>query len=319
MNQPKKIKWTTRGDGNYTTSESSDDELMEVIGKECIMKFIKTFGWLPTANESDVHKFFSEDQGFKIAQIFFHDVNGYSRGDCFIEFQNEENVKLAMRKDRQHYGERIIMVSRVDKIDYYRLMYHVEKNKSYADMSFILISGFNEKVTEKDVIEFFGEIPIEKFFLSSKTCKAFIKLKRKTDEETVLIKGHFAKLDGSFVKLQRINGVTFYELTKGMHQGEILNESKVMDENEKLQTYEAPKIDVKDWQNMVEQAHKILKIIQGMVPEDNYIIQAHVENLGNYLNMFNQKFQNDADARQNMIKEIQELRSQKKKKKSNQE
>lgn len=51
MSQPKKIKWTTRGDGNYTTSESSDDELMEVIGKECIMKCKKSLNANEAANE----------------------------------------------------------------------------------------------------------------------------------------------------------------------------------------------------------------------------------------------------------------------------
>ena len=99
-------------------------EILEPIRRQKINKeigktlFVKNIPY--TANEEDIINFFSDCKNIKV-RIFYE--NGRSRGFAHIDFENEEDVEKALKKNNEKMNDRIIKVERIMQNNFERRVY----------------------------------------------------------------------------------------------------------------------------------------------------------------------------------------------------
>ena len=64
---------------------------------------------LKVTNIPKALEFYRDLLGFEITHIFLHDLIGYNKGTFYVEFENETDVKNAIKKHKRRYQGKKIM------------------------------------------------------------------------------------------------------------------------------------------------------------------------------------------------------------------
>ncbi|KAJ1068293.1 hypothetical protein K5549_021618, partial [Capra hircus] len=88
---------------------------------------------------------------------FIYTREGRPSGKAFVELESEDEVKLALKKDRETMGHRYIEVFKSNNVDMDWVLKHAGPNTpDTASDGFVRLSGLPFRCSKEEMIQFFG-------------------------------------------------------------------------------------------------------------------------------------------------------------------
>jgi len=173
-------------------------------------RFVLRMRGLPwRTTQKQIREFF---EGIKLARVqILNTPDGRPSGDGLVEFENEEDMKQGMLKDKENIGERYIDVIKTTGEEMDRAMGIVDPNKIMNMKNKVVrMKGLPWSATEQDVLYFFmeGEVKPAKVHIITDvatgraTGMAFAEFERE-EEMIAAIKLHKKEMGNRYIEIYR--------------------------------------------------------------------------------------------------------------------
>ncbi|KAE8614416.1 hypothetical protein XENTR_v10008152 [Xenopus tropicalis] len=131
---------------------------------ECSDGFVVKVRGLPwSCSHDEIENFFSE---CKIANglsgiHFIYTREGRPSGEAFVEFETEEDLKLALKKDRATMGHRYVEVFKSNNVEMDWVLKHTGPNSpDTANDGFVRLRGLPFGCSKEEIVQFFSGLEI---------------------------------------------------------------------------------------------------------------------------------------------------------------
>ncbi|XP_036601858.1 heterogeneous nuclear ribonucleoprotein H-like [Trichosurus vulpecula] len=135
--------------------------MLSTKGEEGFVVKVRGLPW--SCSVSDVQHFFSECkiQNGTSGIHFIYTREGRPSGEAFIELNSEDEVKLALKKDRETMAHRYIEVFKSNKIEMdWTLKHTVPNSLDTASDGYVRLRGLPFSCNKEDIIQFFSGLEI---------------------------------------------------------------------------------------------------------------------------------------------------------------
>uniref|UniRef100_A0A286XSE9 RRM domain-containing protein n=1 Tax=Cavia porcellus TaxID=10141 RepID=A0A286XSE9_CAVPO len=130
------------------------------VGEEFVVK-MQGLPWSCSADE--VQRFFSACKIQNGAQgiCFIYTREGRPSGEAFVELESEDEVKLALKKDRESMGHRYVEVFKSNNVEMDWVLKHTGPNSpDTANDGFVQLRGLPFGCSKEDIVQFFSGLEI---------------------------------------------------------------------------------------------------------------------------------------------------------------
>ncbi|XP_019361719.1 PREDICTED: heterogeneous nuclear ribonucleoprotein H isoform X1 [Gavialis gangeticus] len=135
--------------------------LLSAEGGEGYVVKVRGLPWSCSAEE--VERFFSECKILNGASgiRFIYTREGRPSGEAFVELETEEDVKLALKKDRETMGHRYVEVFKSNNVEMDWVLKHTGPNSpDTANDGFVRLRGLPFGCSKEEIVQFFSGLEI---------------------------------------------------------------------------------------------------------------------------------------------------------------
>uniref|UniRef100_A0A2K5QP00 Heterogeneous nuclear ribonucleoprotein H1 n=2 Tax=Platyrrhini TaxID=9479 RepID=A0A2K5QP00_CEBIM len=128
-------------------------------GGEGFVVKVRGLPWSCSADE--VQRFFSDCKIQNGAQgiRFIYTREGRPSGEAFVELESEDEVKLALKKDRETMGHRYVEVFKSNNVEMDWVLKHTGPNSpDTANDGFVRLRGLPFGCSKEEIVQFFSGI-----------------------------------------------------------------------------------------------------------------------------------------------------------------
>ncbi|KAM9313385.1 heterogeneous nuclear ribonucleoprotein H2-like [Gastrophryne carolinensis] len=133
---------------------------MSESGEGCVVK-VRGLPWSCTTEE--IENFFSESKilGGMDGIHFISTREGRPSGEAFVEFENEDDLNLALKKDRETMGHRYVEVFKSNSVEMDWVLKHTGPNSpDTANDGFVRLRGLPFGCSKEEIVQFFSGLEI---------------------------------------------------------------------------------------------------------------------------------------------------------------
>lgn len=126
-------------------------------GGEGFVVKVRGLPWSCSADE--VQRFFSDCKIQNGAQgiRFIYTREGRPSGEAFVELESEDEVKLALKKDRETMGHRYVEVFKSNNVEMDWVLKHTGPNSpDTANDGFVRLRGLPFGCSKEEIVQFFS-------------------------------------------------------------------------------------------------------------------------------------------------------------------
>ncbi|XP_006138269.1 heterogeneous nuclear ribonucleoprotein H isoform X1 [Pelodiscus sinensis] len=149
---------TTEGESEPSLASSM---MLNVEGGEGFVVKVRGLPWSCSAEE--VQRFFSECkiQNGSSGIRFIYTREGRPSGEAFVELETEDDVKLALKKDRETMGHRYVEVFKSNNVEMDWVLKHTGPNSpDTANDGFVRLRGLPFGCSKEEIVQFFSGLEI---------------------------------------------------------------------------------------------------------------------------------------------------------------
>ncbi|XP_043837642.1 heterogeneous nuclear ribonucleoprotein H2-like isoform X2 [Dromiciops gliroides] len=135
--------------------------MLSTEDREGFVVKIRGLPWSCRANE--VQCFFSECkiQNGASGIHFIYNREGRPSGEAFVELESEDEVKLALKKDRETMGHRYVEVFKSNIVEMDWVLKHTGPNSpAIANDGFVRLRGLPFHCSKEEIVQFFSGLEI---------------------------------------------------------------------------------------------------------------------------------------------------------------
>ncbi|XP_070595220.1 heterogeneous nuclear ribonucleoprotein H isoform X5 [Erythrolamprus reginae] len=150
--------WATEGETETTLASSM---MLNTEGGEGYVVKVRGLPWSCSADE--VQRFFSECKILNGSSgvRFIYTREGRPSGEAFVELETEEDVKLALKKDRETMGHRYVEVFKSNNVEMDWVLKHTGPNSpDTANDGFVRLRGLPFGCSKEEIVQFFSGLEI---------------------------------------------------------------------------------------------------------------------------------------------------------------
>ncbi|ETE69503.1 Heterogeneous nuclear ribonucleoprotein H [Ophiophagus hannah] len=150
--------WATEGETETTLTSSM---MLNTEGGEGYVVKVRGLPWSCSADE--VQRFFSECKILNGSSgvRFIYTREGRPSGEAFVELETEEDVKLALKKDRETMGHRYVEVFKSNNVEMDWVLKHTGPNSpDTANDGFVRLRGLPFGCSKEEIVQFFSGLEI---------------------------------------------------------------------------------------------------------------------------------------------------------------
>ncbi|XP_032996139.1 heterogeneous nuclear ribonucleoprotein H isoform X2 [Lacerta agilis] len=147
-------------EGETETTLTSSMMLNTEGGEGYVVK-VRGLPWSCSADE--VQRFFSECKILNQSSgvRFIYTREGRPSGEAFVELETEEDVKLALKKDRETMGHRYVEVFKSNNVEMDWVLKHTGPNSpDTANDGFVRLRGLPFGCSKEEIVQFFSGLEI---------------------------------------------------------------------------------------------------------------------------------------------------------------
>ncbi|KAH1166267.1 heterogeneous nuclear ribonucleoprotein H isoform X3 [Mauremys mutica] len=155
---PGKIEKATEGESEPSLASSM---MLNTEGGEGFVVKVRGLPWSCSAEE--VQRFFSECkiQNGASGIRFIYTREGRPSGEAFVELETEDDVKLALKKDRETMGHRYVEVFKSNNVEMDWVLKHTGPNSpDTANDGFVRLRGLPFGCSKEEIVQFFSGLEI---------------------------------------------------------------------------------------------------------------------------------------------------------------
>ncbi|XP_028574072.1 heterogeneous nuclear ribonucleoprotein H isoform X6 [Podarcis muralis] len=148
----------TEGETETTLTSSM---MLNTEGGEGYVVKVRGLPWSCSADE--VQRFFSECKILNGSSgvRFIYTREGRPSGEAFVELETEEDVKLALKKDRETMGHRYVEVFKSNNVEMDWVLKHTGPNSpDTANDGFVRLRGLPFGCSKEEIVQFFSGLEI---------------------------------------------------------------------------------------------------------------------------------------------------------------
>ncbi|KAL7985799.1 hypothetical protein Chor_010965 [Crotalus horridus] len=148
----------TEGETETTLASSM---MLNTEGGEGYVVKVRGLPWSCSADE--VQRFFSECKILNGSSgvRFIYTREGRPSGEAFVELETEEDVKLALKKDRETMGHRYVEVFKSNNVEMDWVLKHTGPNSpDTANDGFVRLRGLPFGCSKEEIVQFFSGLEI---------------------------------------------------------------------------------------------------------------------------------------------------------------
>ncbi|XP_067422346.1 heterogeneous nuclear ribonucleoprotein H isoform X2 [Emydura macquarii macquarii] len=152
------IDSTTEGESEPSLTSSM---MLNTEGGEGFVVKVRGLPWSCSAEE--VQRFFSECKILNEASgiRFIYTREGRPSGEAFVELETEDDVKLALKKDRETMGHRYVEVFKSNNVEMDWVLKHTGPNSpDTANDGFVRLRGLPFGCSKEEIVQFFSGLEI---------------------------------------------------------------------------------------------------------------------------------------------------------------
>uniref|UniRef100_A0A8C8SLB2 RRM domain-containing protein n=1 Tax=Pelusios castaneus TaxID=367368 RepID=A0A8C8SLB2_9SAUR len=149
---------TTEGESEPSLASSM---MLNTEGGEGFVVKVRGLPWSCSAEE--VQRFFSECKILNEAAgiRFIYTREGRPSGEAFVELETEDDVKLALKKDRETMGHRYVEVFKSNNVEMDWVLKHTGPNSpDTANDGFVRLRGLPFGCSKEEIVQFFSGLEI---------------------------------------------------------------------------------------------------------------------------------------------------------------
>ncbi|XP_068956587.1 heterogeneous nuclear ribonucleoprotein H-like [Petaurus breviceps papuanus] len=135
--------------------------MLSTEGGEGLVVKVRGLPWSCSADE--VQRFFSECkiQNGASGIRFIYTREGRPSGEAFVELESEDEVKLALKKDRETMGHRYVEVFKSNNVEMDWVLKHTGPNSpDTANDGFVRLRGLPFGCSKEEIVQFFSGLEI---------------------------------------------------------------------------------------------------------------------------------------------------------------
>uniref|UniRef100_A0A2R9C3X8 RRM domain-containing protein n=1 Tax=Pan paniscus TaxID=9597 RepID=A0A2R9C3X8_PANPA len=135
--------------------------MLSTEGREGFVVKVRGLPWSCSADE--VMRFFSDCkiQNGTSGIRFIYTREGRPSGEAFVELESEEEVKLALKKDRETMGHRYVEVFKSNSVEMDWVLKHTGPNSpDTANDGFVRLRGLPFGCSKEEIVQFFSGLEI---------------------------------------------------------------------------------------------------------------------------------------------------------------
>ncbi|KAH0629824.1 hypothetical protein JD844_012230 [Phrynosoma platyrhinos] len=144
-----------------TESTLTSSMMLNTEGGEGYVVKVRGLPWSCSADE--VQRFFSECKILNGSSgvRFIYTREGRPSGEAFVELETEEDVKLALKKDRETMGHRYVEVFKSNNVEMDWVLKHTGPNSpDTANDGFVRLRGLPFGCSKEEIVQFFSGLEI---------------------------------------------------------------------------------------------------------------------------------------------------------------
>ncbi|XP_042304168.1 heterogeneous nuclear ribonucleoprotein H isoform X7 [Sceloporus undulatus] len=152
------LEGATEGETETTLTSSM---MLNTEGGEGYVVKVRGLPWSCSADE--VQRFFSECKILNGSSgvRFIYTREGRPSGEAFVELETEEDVKLALKKDRETMGHRYVEVFKSNNVEMDWVLKHTGPNSpDTANDGFVRLRGLPFGCSKEEIVQFFSGLEI---------------------------------------------------------------------------------------------------------------------------------------------------------------
>ncbi|XP_044521902.1 heterogeneous nuclear ribonucleoprotein H-like [Gracilinanus agilis] len=182
--------------------------MLSTKGEEGFVVKVRGLPW--SCSASDVQQFFSECkiQNGAAGIHFIYTREGRPRGEAFVELESEDEVTLALKKDRETMGHRYVEVFKSNYIEMDWVLKHTAPNSlNTARDGFVRLRGLPFGCNKEEIVQFFSGLEIMPNgitllvdFQGRDTGEAFVQFASQEIAEKAL-KKHMEKIGHRYIEI----------------------------------------------------------------------------------------------------------------------
>ncbi|XP_044524014.1 heterogeneous nuclear ribonucleoprotein H-like [Gracilinanus agilis] len=135
--------------------------MLSTKGEEGFVVKVRGLPW--SCSASDIQQFFSECkiQNGAAGIHFIYTREGRPSGEAFVELESEDEVTLALKKDRETMGHRYVEVFKSNNIEMDWVLKHTAPNSlDTASDGFVRLRGLPFRCNKEEIVQFFSGLEI---------------------------------------------------------------------------------------------------------------------------------------------------------------
>ncbi|XP_044262601.1 heterogeneous nuclear ribonucleoprotein H-like [Tribolium madens] len=193
---------------------------------------VKLRGLPWSATTEDILKFFKNCKVFngKLGIHMTSSREGRPSGEAFVEFESEEDLNVALRKDREHIGSRYIEVFKVNKAEMDWVIKRSGPTYGVNDDGCVRLRGLPFGCSKEEIAQFFtgleivpNGITLLTDYSGRSSGEAYVQFVTKEVAEKALLK-HREKIGHRYIEIFRsslseVNSVLGYNNRRGSNSG----------------------------------------------------------------------------------------------------